>query len=159
MRIDNCQLTIVNWVKESGDVGFRRRSGFPFLFVWAVLLTAAIAMTGCSKDFEQKKLGKDSPEASRVRAMVDALRQGGEKGLAETMKTQAAGGLTGSQELALQASLRELIAADAVEVDKVDSFGPQVYRATLKLSTGGKTRAVALLLVATGDELRWAGRN
>ncbi len=117
------------------------------------------AVTGCSRDYEQKKLGKDSPEAQRVRTMVDALRQGGEQGLAAAMRAQAAGGLTGAQELALQASLRELIAADGVEVEKVDSFGPQVYRATLRVSAGGQTRAVALLLVVKGDEFRWAGRN
>ena len=124
----------------------------------AILLLAAAA-GGCSKDYEQKKLGKDSPEGQRVRAMVESLRQGGEKGLPDALARQSAGGLSQAQAEALQASLRELIQASSVEMERFDSFGPKVYRATFTITSAGNSRTAAFLLVAQGDELRWAGRN
>ena len=122
-----------------------------------ILLLAA--MSGCGKEYEQKKLGKDSPEGQRVAAMVQAMRQAGEKGVDETLSKQAAGGLTDPQRQSLRAALMELIQAASVELDRFDQFGPQVYRATFRLSSGGASRTAAFLLVSQGAELRWAGRN
>jgi hypothetical protein len=124
----------------------------------AVVL-ASVAGGGCSKGFEQKKLGKDSPQADQVRAMVQALRQAGEKGLSDLLPRQAAGELTDSQRQSLRASLMELIRADSVELDRIDRFGPEIYRVTFTLVAAGKSRPAALLLVVQGDQLRWAGRN
>lgn len=119
----------------------------------------AFCLAGCGKDYEQKKLGKDSAQGQQVRAMVQALRDGGEKGLAGVMAQQAAGGLSDSQIQALRASLMELLRAGSVELERIDRFGPEVYRATLVLSTGGASRSAAFLLVEKDGQLRWAGRN
>jgi hypothetical protein len=145
----------MNSDKPISDFGFRISDLERTLL--AVFLLVGIA--GCSKDYEQKKLGTDSPQAAQVRAMVQSLRQAGEKGLLDVMKQQSAGSLSEPQTESLQASLRELAAAESAELDRIDRFGPEVYRATFTLASAGKTRPVALLLVSKANQLRWAGRN
>jgi hypothetical protein len=119
----------------------------------------ALCLAGCGKDYDQKKLGKDSAQGRQVQAMVQTLRDGGEKGLTAAMAQQAAAGLSGSQTQALRLSLMELLRAGSVELERIDQFGPSVIRATFVLTTGGAKRSAALLLVEKEGQLRWAGRN
>jgi len=119
----------------------------------------ALCACGCGKDYDQKKLGKDSPQAAQVRAKVQALRDGGEKGLPGAMARQAAGGLSDAQTQALRASLMELLRAETVELERMDQFGPSVIRATFVLSSGSAKHSAAFLLVEKDGQLRWAGRN
>jgi hypothetical protein len=119
----------------------------------------ALATAGCGKDYEQKKLGRDSPQGAQVRAMVQALRAGGEKGLDGALARQAAGNLSDPEKQALRAALMELLRAGSVELERIDQFGPRAYRATFILTAGGAPRPAAFLLVEKDGQLRWAGRN
>jgi len=125
-----------------------------------ILLALAVGLlAGCADRHEHERLDLDSPHARRVRQMVDAVREAGLDRLSELTDRDAAGGLTPGQSKALAAALAEVAAADTVELLRMDSFGPQVVRATLRLRRVGREQTVAFLLVETDAGLRWAGRN
>ncbi len=118
-----------------------------------------VLAAGCSRDYEQKQLGDDSPQAGQVRDMIASLRQGGLERLDETMRRQAAEGLSRQQQAGLRATLAEIIEAEKVELNRLDRFGKNVCRAALDLSEGPQQSKVFVLLVESQGDLRWAGRN
>ena len=120
---------------------------------------AAAVLPGCSEKYEQKDLGPDSPQGRQVRRMVDALRAGGTGNLDAAMAAQAVSGLDAAQSDAMRATLTELIQADAVQLVDLYLHGEKVYRASFRLTAGDQTRDLFMLLVETGGEIRWAGRN
>ena len=120
--------------------------------------TVALA-AGCSKDYGQKQLGDDSPQAGQVRAMIASLRRAGLERLDETMRQQAAEGISVQQQAGLRATLAEIIEAEKVELNRLDRFGKNVCRAALDLSEGERRSKVFVLFVESRGNLRWAGRN
>lgn len=125
-----------------------------------LLAVAALAVAGCAKKYAQQSLGKDGPVAQEIGAMVAALRSAGPEGLDQAIQEQAAGGLTAIQERSLRASLSRIATADAAELEDLSRFGRNVYRASLRLRSGGGTSAtVCMLLVHADGRLRWAGQN
>jgi len=115
---------------------------------------------GCSKEYEHQRFAQDSPEAVHIRKLVRALREGGPDHLDERLAEQAARGLNEDRTRSLRFALAQLVAADAVELEKTERFGRQVYRAALRLTTKDGPRRLAMLLVKTEDgALRWVGKN
>ncbi|MGA2264945.1 MAG: hypothetical protein ABSH10_00750 [Phycisphaerae bacterium] len=125
----------------------------------AAVLFAALAWPGCSKEYARRPLGKDGPEGQEVRGMVAALRSADATGLEAVLRRQMAGGLTELQAQSLEATLIQLAKAEAVELEALDRFGEDVTRAALRVTSGGASRTVCLLLVRADGRLRWAGRN
>jgi hypothetical protein len=125
----------------------------------AAVLSAVLAWPGCSKQYAHKPLGKDGPEGQEVRGMVTALRSAAPAGLEAAIRQQTAGGLTELQAQTLEATLIQLARAEAVELEALDRFGDNVTRAALRVTSGGSSRTVCLLLVRADGRLRWAGRN
>ena len=126
--------------------------------LWAALAAGLVA-AGCSGEYKQDRLDADSRRAAEVRSLVASLREGGTDGIEGHLRRHASGGLTDVQTLALRATLAEIVNAEAVELARIDRFGDDIYRASLKLTSGGQIRTFTVLLVETGGALRWAGRN
>ena len=126
----------------------------------AILMLAAVTADGCSKRYAHKRLDKDSPEAGRVARMLSQLRDAGTDGIDGIIATQAVEGLNDAQALLLRHTLAELAAAEQVELEKADRFGQDVCRATFRLTTGGRSERVSILLVDAGaGDLRWFKKN
>jgi hypothetical protein len=119
---------------------------------WAALML--LALVGCSETHEHEAIGKDSPEFKAVQKMVDSLRL---HGVDEAMETSAAKGLKPGRIQALTATLETLYKAEAIELQIVDQFGPQTFRATFLLN---ETKTFAVLLVQPEkEEFYWVGMN
>ncbi|MDP7636789.1 MAG: hypothetical protein QF577_04480 [Phycisphaerae bacterium] len=115
---------------------------------------------GCSKEYEHRKLGRDSPQAKQVRKMVQLLHEGGLERLDELMARQAAADLTGGQTRVLRGAMERIVDADTVELEKIERFGKNVYRAVFRLDGKNRSATLAVLLVtAKAGTLRWAGPN
>lgn len=128
--------------------------------VLVAALAAALAVSGCGKRYPRQDVGKDSPTAQEVRAMVGQLQSAGANRLEEAIARQAAGGLTAIQTQSLRASLAQIAQAKTVELEDLSQFGRDVYRASLRLrSAGGTSGTVCMLLVRSDGALRWAGQN
>ena len=125
-----------------------------------IAAVATVLLVGCSKEYSRNRLDTDGPEAKQVRSLVSVLRQGGADGLDKTMPLQALEGLTEDQLQALRSALERIVAADSVELQKIEKFGEQVYRVVLVLDTGEAPEFLAMLLaISEGDKLRWIGKN
>ena len=126
-------------------------------------ITAAVAtilLAGCSKEYNHDRLDTNGPEATQVRSLVSVLRQAGAGGLDKTTPLQALDGLTEDQLAALRSALEIIVTADSVELQKIEKFGKQIYRVVFALDTGGDRESLAMLLAtASGDKLRWIGKN
>ena len=126
----------------------------------ALALAGALLPVGCSDKYAHERLDMDSPEAEKVRKMLTGLRDAGESGLDEIVRTQGAGGLSDAQAKMLRGTLLEIVKADSVELDQMDRFGKDVWRAIFKLTRGASTSTVPVLIVIPNDgRPRWAGRN
>jgi hypothetical protein len=120
--------------------------------VWASLML--LALVGCTETHEHEAIGKDSPEFKAVQKMVDSLRL---HGVDEAMETSAAKGLKPERIEALTATLQTLYDAETIELEAVDQFGPETFRATFLLN---ETKTFAVLLVRPeGEEFCWVGMN
>jgi len=127
---------------------------------FTLLLAVGLLAAGCSDEYGHEQVGGDSPEAVRVNQMLRDLREAGEAGLDGILARDGAGGLDANQTTALRATLRTLVEADKVELERLDRFGENVLRASFGLTADGKTTELYVLLVVTEDEtFRWAGRN
>lgn len=91
--------------------------------------------------------------------MIASLREGGTDGLEEHLRQYAVSDLTDARTAALRATLMEIVNAEAAELARLDRFGDDVYRASMRLTSGVRTRTFPVLLVETDGALRWAGRN
>ena len=132
----------------------------PMTRLSAASVLCLLLLAGCSGDHKHSRLGLDSPEAARIRQMVENLRTAGEAGLDRIIQTDAATGLPESKAKMLRGTLLELIEADSVELKKIDEFGSNVLRAIFELKADGETSTLAtLLIVNDDDQIRWAGRN
>ena len=127
----------------------------PVLPILAALLLAA----GCDKEYDQRDLAGDSPQAAEVRAMIRTLRQAGGKGVDEFMARHGAQGLSAGRQVALRATLLRIAQAETVELERLDSFGKNVCRASLRLGPSGRTESLFALLIVKDGQLRWAGPN
>jgi hypothetical protein len=125
----------------------------------AATLAIVLACPGCSKKYFRRPVEKDSPRAQEVRAMLGALRSAGPAGLEEVIRQQAAGGMTELQAQSLRGALVSLAEAEAVELEDMDRFGEDVYRAAFRVTAGGSSQSVCMLLVWADGRLHWAGRN
>ena len=125
-----------------------------------IIAVATVFLVGCSEKYDHDRLGTDGPEATQVRAFVSVLRQSGPDDWDKTIALQALPGLTGDKLKALSSALDMIVAADSVELQKIDKFGKQVYRVVFALDTDGAPANLAMLLsFGDGDELRWIGKN
>ena len=124
----------------------------------AVLALAAF-LCGCSKEYQHADVGKDSPLGKKASAMIESLRSAGKDGLPGVMQQDGAGGLNQGQQAMLQAALEEIAAADKAELTDMESFGKNVCRASIKLTSAGKTREMSMLMVISTEQLKWAGKN
>ena len=127
--------------------------------VFFAALMGGLVAAGCSKEYEQNRIDGDSPRAAEVRSMIASLREGGTDGVEDHLRRYAASDLTDARTAALRATLREIVNAEAAELERLDRFGDDVYRASLRLTSGGRARTLLVLLVETDGALRWAGRN
>ncbi len=129
----------------------------------ALLAAAAMLTAGCGEEYAHRRMRKDSPRAAQVAEMLQRLRAGGAEGLEEAVRRDGAAGLEPKRREALLAALRQVVEADEAELERVDEFGRNVYRATIRLTAGGEQKTVAMLLVVpegeSGERLCWAGRN
>ncbi len=125
------------------------------LLAW---LPLAAALAGCSEEYHRRDLSLDSPEARQIRQMVRRLRAAGEDGLDDYISAEGAENLTDQQRRGLRAALGEIIAAEKVELVRLDTFGENVYRAGFDL-TGRNRQRVFFLIIDKGDKLLWAGKN
>ena len=126
----------------------------------AAAAVAALALTGCSKSYEHRRLGGNDPQADQVRRLLQALREQDEEHLPAVVREQAAANLTTAQEQALQTALRELAQAESVHLVRLDAFGDQVRRATFRRTNRGRSTDEAMLLITDADgRLRWVGPN
>ena len=127
------------------------------------LVIAAAVMVfcaGCSKEYAHERLESDGPEAARVRALVQALRQAGADALDETIVRQTRPGLTEYEVKSLRFALDKIVAADSVELQKTEKFGKQVYRVVLAIETADGPESLAMLLaIGADDKMRWIGKN
>ena len=114
---------------------------------------------GCSQEYAQKRPGPDSPRGREVSRMLAALREAGSDGLDETIRRHGAAGLDDARAGILRATLRQLIEATTVQLQTLDRFGENVYRAGFLVASGQDDRKTHLLLVLSDGELRWAGPN
>ncbi|MDP7287819.1 MAG: hypothetical protein QGH94_07490 [Phycisphaerae bacterium] len=124
-----------------------------------IVAVGALLCAGCSSEYSPSRLDSDSPEAKRVVSMVSTLRQGGVDGLAANMSAQAIPGLTKPQLKGLRVGLEKIVTADDVQLQKIERFGQQIYRAVLTLKVDGRTEPLAMLLAPDGDGLGWIGPN
>ena len=118
-----------------------------------------MASPGCSKEYQQKQLDNDSARSVELRAMIRALREQAEgPDRQAVMRSQIAPELNQNQKLA-EATVTQIAKADAVDLKRIERFGKKVYRASLDLTSGGKSQTLTVLLVEVDGKLRWAGRN
>ena len=122
-------------------------------------MVCIFALCGCSKEYQHAEMGKDSPMGKKAAAMMQSIRSAGKEGLAEIVRRDGASGLNESQQAGLQATLEEIAAADQAELIDMERFGDKVFRATIQLAIGGKLQEFCMLMVLSGDELKWAGKN
>ena len=128
--------------------------------MFVAVIAAMLLLGGCSKEYSLDRLEADGPEAKRVKSLIADLRQAGTDGLDDTLTAQAIPELTTKQLEALRAALEKMIFADSVELEKIEQFGENVYRAVLAMETEGKPESMAMLLSpGPDDKLRWIGKN
>jgi hypothetical protein len=125
-----------------------------------IIAVATVFLVGCSEKYDHDRLGTDGPEAKQVRALVSVLRQSGPDDLDKTIALQALPDLTGDQLKALRSALDLIVAADGVELQKIDKFGKQVYRVVFALDIDGAPESLAMLLsIGDEDKFKWIGKN
>jgi len=124
-----------------------------------VVLIATGFLGGCSDKYGHKPLGSDSPEAQQVRAMTEELRADGMDRLKDIANSQALEELTDQQLERLHLGLEKLVVADGAELQKIEKFGPDIYRAVFTVEIGSDSEPLAMLLGTSGGKLRWIGRN
>ena len=124
----------------------------------ALLAGCLLAAGGCSQKYENRQLGLDSPEAKKVRALLAALRSGGEGGLDQAVRRDGAGNLTEPQARMLRETLRKLATAEKVELTRMDRYGKDVWRAIFTLvGPDGEASLPILLVIPEGGKPVWAG--
>jgi len=129
---------------------------------FSIAATGLMLMTlvGCSDEYGHERLDADGPEATQVRSLVSDLRDAGRNALDETIARQVPAKMTEQQLKGLKDALGRIASADSVELQKIERFGDQVYRAVLALETSGGPKTLAMLLaVGEDDTLKWLGRN
>ncbi len=132
------------------------------LHLAAACLAAMALAGGCSDEYGHERLGGASPQFVRARAMLDELRSCGDDGLDDVLTRQIAAGIAPPQAKGLRYVLSQLARADETAVQRVDRFGPGIYRATLTFTVEGRPRTMALLLIPDEDDektLYWANTN
>ena len=127
--------------------------------ITSVAATMLLLAQGCSQNYDRKRPGPDSPRGQEVARMLTALREAGGDGLDETIRRHGAAGLDDARAGALRAALLELVEARSVELETLDRFGENVYRARFRVASGRDERKTHLLLVVSDGKLRWAGPN
>ena len=123
------------------------------------VLVAVLLAAGCSKQYEHKRLSRGCPEFLRVQQMLQELREAPADGLDAVLSRQVAAGLSNTQQTGVRFILGELARAKEVHIERLDRWGEGIYRATIKFTAASSRHTVAMLLVAEGDELYWAGTN
>ena len=129
----------------------------------AACLAAMTLGAGCSDDeYGHQRLDGQSPQFVEVRALLDELRAAHDDGLDDMLTRQIAAGISDTQDKGLRYVLAQLARADDVTVQRVDRFGPDLYRSTLTFTSQGRPRTIALLLIPDDDDektLHWANTN
>ena len=122
-------------------------------------LTGAILVAaGCEKTYEHERLGPDSERFGHIDRMIRELREDGAD--PETViARQVAAGLDEGRLAMLRATLQQVARADEATLQRVDAFGRDTYRATVKLSSGPAARTVAMLIGSGDGRLYWMGTN
>ncbi len=122
-------------------------------------LVALLLMSGCSDKYAHRQLESQSAYFRKAQQMLAALRAGAAGDIEAVLDRQLAPGLPEPQERGLRMLLTELAHAEQWELQRVDRWGEDLCRATIRYETQGQSRTVALLLIAEGEELYWAGVN
>ena len=126
----------------------------------SIAVVFATLCLGCSREYSQSRLDADGPEATQVKTLVAALRQAGAEGLGTETTLQAIPGLTEPELESLRFALAKIVAADSVELVKIERFGKKVYRAVFTLDTGGASESLSMLLGPSADgKLKWYRPN
>ncbi|MDP6633720.1 MAG: hypothetical protein QGG42_02380 [Phycisphaerae bacterium] len=115
---------------------------------------------GCSKEYSHRRFAADGPEAEQAKALAARLRQAQADELDKIMTSQTMSGLTRPQLENLRFGLGRIISADSVELQKIEQFGKEVYRAVFTLRIEDRSESVSMLLaIGAGDKLKWIGKN
>ena len=123
------------------------------------ILTGAILLAaGCEKTYEHERLDPDSERFGQVGRMIRQLREA-RADLDAVIARQVAGDLDEGRMAMLRAALEQIASADRARLQRVDAFGPDTYRATVKLSSGQAGRSVALLVGSGDGGMYWMGTN
>jgi hypothetical protein len=122
-----------------------------------LILIAAVAAAGCSKEYERKEVAPE--ELAHVRQMLQDLRKAPEGKLQEALKAQAAEGLDELQRKALSMTMGDVVKAKTAELESMDQFGDRVVRALIRVEDDQGAHTVCFLLLRESGTLRWAGRN
>lgn len=131
----------------------------PALTMMIATSLIALATIGCAARYERSDVGVDSDEGRAVVKMLAELRAAGPAQVGNFIIDHAAGQLTAEQSAGLKATLTQFAAASTAQLVSLDRFGPEVYRAGIKLTDVRGTQTIFMLLVRTGGKLRWAGAN
>ena len=121
-------------------------------------LMAFFMANGCSDKYEHQQMGGDSQQLAKIRQMLGQLRQGPDS-LDAALSRQVAAGLSQGRENMVRVRLAEIAGAEKVLLERLDRWGQDMYRATIKYTADGRAHTLAMLLVADGYELDWAGVN
>lgn len=123
-----------------------------------VLVAVAALAAGCQEKYQRGPVGLDSPQGRKVAAMIEAFRQAPAAQREAVAGRDSARG-TDEQRRGIYLALEPVATASKVELIAVDSFGPEIYRASIRLDIKGGQAMLYMLLVTDGEEMKWAGRN
>ncbi len=124
-----------------------------------LVMLAAACIAGCSGEYRQRQVDSDDARAAEVRGMIQSLRSAGEGDRERVARDSSVPDLDDRQASYLLEVLERVASADSAELERLDRFGRDVYRATILLDEGGDERRIPLLLSPVQGELRWARPN
>lgn len=124
-----------------------------------IILTACLLISGCwKKPYAHKVINPGDAEYAQVESMIDSLRKSSPN---EAAAKQGVSDLPKDRMEMLLYCLESIKKATNVKLTDVDSFGPQIYRASMELESAekGKSTLTMLLLKTDDEKLLWLGPN
>ena len=120
-----------------------------------VALGVVACLSACSGEYEQRKLGLDSSEAAKIKAMIADLRAAGVDGLEAVLSRDEAP----DDLAALTYALLPIVQADDAQLVRVTRYGDNILSAKIALTVNGQESVTSMLLVERNKTLLWVGRQ
>jgi len=124
-----------------------------------IILVTCLLMSGCwKKPYAHKVINPGDAEYAQVESMIESLRKSTPQDIAAK---QDVSDMPKERMEMLLYCLESISKADSVRLTDVDSFGPQIYRASMELESAkkGKSTLTMLLLKTDDEKLLWLGPN